>query len=169
MGELHSSSGVSAAIDSCEMDENIIYGDSVVVEADIDEGTSGVLHAESSLVDILPLCADDTETPEQAEWLILSAEGEQDQTCQPIEFGENVRLYHGYSGQRLHFDGAEFSLWAAADGSGDTNDNWCVLSGTGKGDGSDWIVGEPFMLRHCATGMVLGGDARLVDPTADPP
>lgn len=43
------------------------------------------------------------------------------------EFGDNVRLYHPQSGKRLHYDGADFTLWAKSDGSGDKNDNWTVL------------------------------------------
>jgi len=144
----------------------LIYGDTVIIETDVNDEMSAVL----SRVQLVPLDEEmEDNYGDDAEWLLLSAEGEEDQTCQPIEYGENVRLIHSATDKRLHYDGADFSLWANRDGSGDTNDNWTVLDGAAQSSGEDWFVGAPFMLKHVVTGMLLGGNGVVLDPLADPP
>ena len=73
----------------------------------------------------------------------MSAFEEPDQTCQPVDFGENVRLVSPCMDKRLHYDGQDLSVWSFPDGSGDGDDNWTLLSGTGTCDGGEWMVSPP--------------------------
>jgi hypothetical protein len=67
--------------------DEINFGDTIIIETDIDDDTSGVLQ----LLELKPIQGEEQEYGEDSNWLLLSAEGEEDQTCQVIQFGENVR------------------------------------------------------------------------------
>merc|ERR1711865_25501 len=146
-------------------DVAVTFGDMVIIEGDLSSTQSGILVADNGpRLDAAPASAD---YPESAEWMIMHADGEEDQMCQSVNFGENVRLINPGLDQRLHFDGRMLSIWAKPDGSGDTDDNWTLLTGTG-GDGADaeWTPNAPFVLRHCKTGHYVAGFGNQV--CADP-
>jgi len=67
--------------------DEINFGDTVVIETDIDDSTSGVLQ----MLNLVPIMGEEAEYGAACEWLLLSAEGEEDQTCQVIQYGENAR------------------------------------------------------------------------------
>ena len=67
--------------------DEINFGDTVVIETDVDDNTSAVLQ----MLNLVPIMGEEAEYGAASEWLLLSAEGEEDQTCQVIQYGENVR------------------------------------------------------------------------------
>ena len=86
----------------------------------------------------------------------MSAQDEEDQTCQTVDFGENLRLVNPALDQRLHFDGSTLSVWALPDGSGDTDDNWTLLNGTGGDEGGEWqVAGHCTVSQHILCALYL--------------
>merc|ERR1711988_472045 len=92
---------------------------------------------------------------------------EPDQTCQPVDFGENLRLISPHKDKRLHFDGEQLCLYAKPDGSGDADDNWTLLNGTGASEGGEWQPNAPFVLWHCRTGRYIAGEGDIVCVASD--
>eukprot|EP00656_Telonema_subtile_P029612 TRINITY_DN32706_c0_g1_i1.p1 TRINITY_DN32706_c0_g1~~TRINITY_DN32706_c0_g1_i1.p1 ORF type:complete len:164 (+),score=24.58 TRINITY_DN32706_c0_g1_i1:180-671(+) len=140
------------------MADSVTFGDMIVIEGDRSATSSGILSSGKLDATVsLEASPASQDFSESAEWLVMSAFEEPDQTCQPVDFGENLRLVSPSQDKRLHFDGSDLSLWAHPDGSGNGDDNWTLLSGTGSPDGGEWMPSAPFVLRHCRTGKYIGG------------
>ena len=57
--------------------DEINFGDTIILETDITGDSSGVLQ----MLNIVPIMGEEAEYGADSEWLLLSAEGEEDQTC----------------------------------------------------------------------------------------